>query len=389
MILAVDEAIPYWQEAFSGLAEVRTFSGRKVHAAEVKDADALIVRSVTKVDALLLEGSSAQFVGTATIGTDHLDEEYLKARGIRYTNAAGSNANSVAEYIAAALLVVAQRKQWDLAKKTIAIVGVGHVGSRVLEKARALGMEVLLCDPPLRESTGDQRYRDLHEVLDADILTFHVPLTRSGSYPTYHMVDRAVLERLTPRQYLLNTARGPVFDCRELKAKLAGGRLEGAVLDVWEGEPRIDYSLLDLVDIGTPHIAGYSLDGKVRGTEMIVEELCRHFSIAFRWDSQSIFPKPLRIEPAGGTRGQDAVRSVVLRAYGIQRDDSNLRALESLPQEEARAGFDRLRNEYPLRPEFRHYRVDLEREACGLAPVLEGLGFALEAGTRESGNPRI
>ncbi len=388
MILAVDEAIPYWKEAFSGLGEILTFSGRKVQAAEVRKADALVVRSVTKVDASLLDGSSVQFVGTATIGTDHLEEAYLKDRGIRYTNAAGSNANSVAEYITAALLVMAQRKQWDLATKTLAIIGVGHVGSRVLEKARALGTKVLLCDPPLRESTGDQRYRDLADVLGADILTFHVPLTKSGSYPTFHMVDRAVLERLSPRQYLLNSARGAVFDCPELKSKLSAQGLEGAVLDVWEGEPRIDYSLLDLVDIGTPHIAGYSLDGKVRGTEIILEELCRHFSISPGWDSQSVYPEPVRIRPAQGTRGQDALRSLVLQAYSILRDDSNLRALRSLMPEKARAGFDRLRNEYPLRPEFRHYLVELPPQSDGLVPALEGLGFQVSAGDRAPGKPR-
>ncbi len=383
MILAIDEAIPYWQKAFSGLGEILTFSGRKVRAAAIRKADALVVRSVTKVDASLLEGSSVRFVGTATIGTDHLDEAWLKARGIHFTNAAGSNANSVSEYVTAALLVVAERKKWDLTKKTIAIVGVGHVGSRVLEKVRALGMKPVLCDPPLRDTTGDTQYHSLAEVLEADILTFHTPLTREGRYPTFHMVDLALLEHLRPDQYLLNTARGAVFDCAGLKKRLAAGKLQGAVLDVWEGEPRIDYSLADLVDIGTPHIAGYSLDGKVRGTEMIVEALCRHFSLAHRWDSSPVFPKGARIRPAEGAQGQEAVRSVVLQAYNILRDDSNLRALKSISPDDARAGFDRLRNEYPLRPEFRHCNVELSPSVRGLAPVLEGLGFSTSDGTQE------
>jgi len=384
MILAIDEAIPYWQQAFSGLGEIRSFSGRKVQAAEIKDADALVVRSVTRVDPALLEGSSIRFVGTATIGTDHLDEAYLKARGIHFTNAAGSNANSVAEYVSAALLVMAQRKNWNLSRKTIAIIGVGHVGSRVREKVRALGMRELLCDPPLQESTGDQNYRFLGDVLDADIMTFHVPLIKGGPYPTFHMVDAALLDRLQPQQYLMNSARGAVFDCKALKEKLVRKGIDGAVLDVWEGEPRIDYSLLDLVDIGSPHIAGYSLDGKVRGTEMIVEELCRYFSIPCQWDSRSIYPRSAQIRPAPGTSGQDAVRSVVLQAYNIHRDDSNLRALKSLPQEEARAGFDRLRNEYPLRPEFRHYIVNLPPEHAELAGTFRALGFQT-AGAEQEG----
>ncbi len=375
MIIAVDEVIPYWQEAFAGIGKIRTFSGRKLRAVEVRDADALVVRSVTRVDASLIEGSSIRFVGSATIGMDHLDEPYLKSRGIRFTNAAGSNANSVAEYVTAALLVLAERRGWDLSRKSIAIIGVGNVGSRVEKKVRALGMEVMLCDPPLRESTGDPKYQFLEDVIDADILTFHVPLTKSGPYPTYHMVDRAMLKRLSPRQFLINSARGSVIDGQELKAALTGKRLDGAVLDVWEEEPRIDYSLLDLVEIGSSHIAGYSLDGKVRGTEMIIEALCHFFGIVASWDTQSIFPAPARLLPAEGSRGQRALHSIVTQAYPILADDAALRSLRSLPAEEARAAFDRLRNDYYLRPEFSHYIVDLAPEDAGLAETFGSLGF--------------
>jgi erythronate-4-phosphate dehydrogenase len=375
MILAVDEAIPFWQQAFSALGEIRTFSGRKVRPSDVKEADGLVVRSVTRVDASLLDGSSVRFVGTATIGMDHLDEAYLASRGIRFTNAAGSNANSVAEYVTAALLTMARRNGWELSRKTIAIVGVGHVGSRVLEKAGALGMKALLCDPPLRESTGDHRYKFLDDVIGADILTFHVPLIKDGPYPTYHMVNRALLDSLSPGRYLINTARGAVFDCGALKARLGTRKLEGAVLDVWEGEPQIDYSLLELVDIGSPHIAGYSLDGKVRATEMIAEELCRFFGIVYRWDTEAIYPRPQRLQSTPGAKGQDALCSIVLQAYDILRDDANLRALKSLPSEGARAGFDRLRNEYPLRPEFRHCVAEPAVHDDELASKLKGLGF--------------
>jgi erythronate-4-phosphate dehydrogenase len=384
MIIAVDEAIPYWQQAFSTLGEIRTFSGRKVQPRDVKEADALVVRSVTRVDKALLEGSSVRFVGTATIGTDHLDESYLQGRRIHFTNAAGSNANSVAEYVAAALLVVAQRRNWDLTKKTIAVVGVGHVGSRVLEKVCALGMRPLLCDPPLREATGDHRYQFLEDVLGADILTFHVPLTTTGSYPTHHMVSRALLDRLAPGQYLINTARGAVFDCSALRTKLEQRKIEGAVLDVWEGEPQIDYPLLDFVDIGSPHIAGYSLDGKVRGTEMIAQEFCRIFKIPFKWDTESVYPKPLRLRSAPGSRGQDALRTLVAQAYDILRDDANLRALKSLSGENAKSGFDRLRNEYPLRPEFRHYMVETAEPDGESIARLKGLGFQVAAPDRET-----
>jgi len=375
MILAVDDAIPYWREAFVGLGDIRPFSGRNLRPADVRDADALVVRSVTRVDASLLDGSSVRFVGSATIGLDHFDESYLQSRGIRYTNAAGSNANSVAEYVTAALLVVAARKGWDLSRKSIGIIGVGNVGSRVERKVRALGMQVALCDPPLRESTGDTKYKFLEDVIDADILTLHVPLTKSGPYTTFHMIDDQLLGRLSPQQFLLNSARGAVVDCPALRGALSAGALDGAVLDVWEGEPQIDYTLLDLAEIGSPHIAGYSLDGKVRGTEMIFEELCRFFDIPVSWDTRDLYPAPVYLRPPAGSRGQETLRSAVVQAYDILRDDANLRALRALPREEARSAFDRLRNDYDLRPEFRHYMVELNPEQTCLTGTLQALGF--------------
>jgi erythronate-4-phosphate dehydrogenase len=374
MIIAADEAIPYLQAAFAGVGELKLFSGRSVRREDVRGADALVVRSVTKVGADLLEGSSVRFVGTATIGTDHIDLDYLSARGIRIANAAGSNARSVAEYVTAALLETAEAKGWRLSKKSIAAIGVGHVGSLVEKVAAALGMKVLLCDPPLRESTGDKRYGFLDDVLGADILSLHVPLTKAGPYPTWHMIDGGVLGRLTPRQYLINTSRGAVVCGPDLKRALRERRIEGAILDVWEGEPKIDYDLLDLVDLGTSHIAGFSMDGKVCGTAMVLEALCRFFGIEHRWDSRSIFPEPQRLRPQAGLEGQMAVRSVVRQAYDIRRDDASLRALKGMPGDAAAQRFDRLRIDYPLRPEFRHFVVELA-EGSSLASTFRALGF--------------
>lgn len=375
MIIAVDEKIPYWEQAFPRAGEVRLFSARKVNAVDLREADALVVRSVTRVDAGLLDGTQVRFVGTATIGMDHLDEEYLRRRGIYFTNAAGSNANSVAEHIIAALLFTAQRRQWDLTHKSLAVIGVGHVGSRVVRKAACLGIETVLCDPPLRETTGDKKYLYLKDVLDADILTLHVPLTKDGPYPTWHMFDGAVLGRLTRRQFLLNTARGAVIDNRALKQTLLTRAIEGAALDVWEGEPRIDYELLRETDLGSPHIAGYSLDGKVRGTEMILEELCRFSDTPVVWDTSGIYPPIARIAPAAETNRMDAIRSIVLQAFDILVPDANLRALASLAPDQAASAFDRLRTEYPLRPEFRHFEVALDKSSAGLAAPLTELGF--------------
>ncbi len=377
MLIAVDEKIPYWEKSFARIGEVRPFDGRKPVRELTLDADALVVRSVTPVNADLLEGTSVRFVGTATIGMDHLDETYLKRRDIHYMNAAGSNANAVAEWMVAALLVVAERRSWNLARKSLAVIGVGQVGSRVVKKARSLGMEVLLCDPPLRESTGDTDYRFLEDVIGSDLLTLHVPLTTGGRYPTWHMFDQRVLGQLGSHQFLFNSARGAVVDNNILRVALSRRAIEGAVLDVWEGEPRIDYTLLRHVDLGTPHIAGYSIDGKVRATEMILEGLCRFFGIPFAWDTDSLYPPPTRISPSPGSNGLDAVRSVVLQVNDILEMDAMLRSLESLPPEIAADAFDRLRNDYTLKPEFRHFVVELDDSSAELAAALKGLGFSV------------
>jgi erythronate-4-phosphate dehydrogenase len=278
--------------------------------------------------------------------------------------------------VVAALLVTAQSKGWILAGRTIGIIGAGHIGSLVEKKAAALGMQVMLCDPPLRESTGDRRYGFLDDVLDADILTLHVPLTSGGRYPTRHMISREVLQHFSPRQIVINSSRGAVVCGPDLKQALHAQRIGGAILDVWEGEPRIDYGLLDLAVLGTSHIAGSSQDGKVRGTAMIFEELCRHFGMASEWDSRDLFAPPRRLRPEPGTDGQEAIRSIVLQAYDIRRDDGDLRALRGMPEAAAATGFDRLRNEYVLRPEFPHFIVE-RAEDCDMARTFRSLGFTV------------
>jgi len=378
MLIAIDEAIPFAQAAFSGAGELRLLSGRSVRPIDVRDADALVVRSVTRVGAALLESSSVRFVGTATIGTDHLDIPYLAARGIPWANAAGSNANAVAEYVVSALLALAGRNRWELAGRSIGIIGVGRIGSLVEKKAAALGLRPLLCDPLLRDSTGDPRYGLLEDVLHADILSLHVPLTGAGPYPTRQMFDRQVLARLSAGQYLINTSRGGVVCGPDLKAALAGHRLRGAILDVWEGEPEIDAGLLDLVELGTAHIAGSSIEGKARGTAMVLEELCRHFGLSPQWDPRNSEPAPKLLRPENGAAGQDAVWSVVRQAYDIRGDDERLRALVRSGGESMAAGFDRLRDGYALRPEFARFAVATGEDPAP-ASVLWDLGFASAA----------
>jgi erythronate-4-phosphate dehydrogenase len=236
-----------------------------------------------------------------------------------------------------------------------------------------------LCDPPLRDATEDPQYQSLDETLGADILSLHVPLSFEGPYPTWHMFDRNTLDRLSPRQFLINSARGAAIDNRELKSALQEGRIAGAVLDVWEGEPRIDYSLLRLVDIGTPHIAGTTLDGKIRATEMACEQLCRFYGIQSSWNADSFYPEPRQISPEPGTSDQDAVLSVLLQIFGIAKNDADLRMLGLYGEDQAAARFDQLRSIHPLRPEFRHFVVDLAGRHADLADTFTALGFKLRA----------
>jgi len=349
--------------------------------------DAVVIRSVTRVDPSLLDGSSVRFVGTTSIGMDHLDVPYLARRGIHYSNAAGCNAESVAEYMAAGLLETATSQDWELTEKSLAIVGVGNIGSRVERVARAMGMTVYLCDPPLRESTGDPRYIALDDVLGADIITLHVPLTREGPHPTYHMIDRDVLERLSPHQFLINTSRGQVVNGVDLKQAVGEGEIGGAILDVWEGEPEVDYGLLDLMMLGTPHIAGFSLDGKVRATEMILHALCRFSGLPIPWDSTSVLPDPVHLRPPPGSHGQSAIRSLVRQAYDVRRDDEDLRHSRDLRPDEAAGRFDELRAQYALRPEFRHYTVELPDSCAEIAEPLRDLGFRiLQTGNKDHAN---
>lgn len=378
MIVALDEELPYWEGAFAGLGEILLFNGRSVRPEEIRHADALVVRSITKLNAALLQGSSVRFVASASAGIDHVDRDYLKRSGIHFGYSAGCNAEAVSEYVLTALYIIADRKNWDLKRKSLAIIGVGNVGSRVEKKARAHGMQVLLCDPPLRDSTKDPRYRDFDEVIGADILTFHVPLVTQGPYPTWHMIDQRTLDRLAPTQFLLNTARGAVFDNVALKTALADGKISGAVLDVWEGEPEIDYDLLKLADIGTPHIAGFGIDGKIRATEMAREELCRFFQIQSPWDTGPLVPEPVVISPEKGRTGRQLILSVLLQAFRILDHDSKLRDAGSVDPARLAEAFDTLRNRQPLRPEFRHYTVKLMGQNTLLAADFKALGFKVE-----------
>jgi erythronate-4-phosphate dehydrogenase len=328
---------------------------------------------------VLLQNSRVRFVGSATIGYDHVDRDYLDRRGIGFATAPGSNATSAAEYVVSALLALQEQSALDLASMTVGIVGCGNVGSRVRERLAALGMRCLVNDPPLQQSGGCEDFVDLDAILDADVITLHVPLTKDGDYPSFHLADAAFLRRLKPGAVLINTSRGAVVDNRALANLLAMRDDLAVVLDVWEGEPAINAALLEHVTLGTPHIAGYSLDGKLRGTEMIYRAACACFGQTPHWRAADELPPtvspPAAADGYGG--GMAAVRSVVLAAYDIRRDDRRLRQMLAMPASERPDWFDQLRKHYPVRREFAQHCIDATGVTGPAVEILRRLGFRI------------
>ena len=340
MKIVVDDKIPYIREKLAVLAdEVVYLPGAAITVDDVRDADALIVRTRTRCDEQLLAGSRVQLVATATIGYDHIDTDYMAQAGIKWTNCPGCNSSSVAQYVECSLLQLQQQQGFQLKGATIGIVGCGHVGSKVKAVAEKLGMRILVCDPPLEQQTANCQKPTAKSFVplstierEADVITFHVPLTKTGVYATWHMADDAFFHRLTRVPYILNTSRGEVVDNEALLAALREERVRDAVIDVWEHEPLLDLRLLERVFIGTPHIAGYSADGKVNADNMVIDTLCRHFGL----------PHPGKVI-APSLPADFVYTGNPLELYNPLEDSRKLKAEP--------ADFEKLRNNYPLRRE--------------------------------------
>ena len=381
MKIIADTNIPFVRECFSSIGEVSLFGGRDITKEIVADADILLVRSVTKVNKQLLEGSNVKFVATATIGIDHVDCEYLKQQGIGFSSAPGSNANSVAEYIVAALLDIAKEKDIVLKGKSIGIIGVGNVGSKVAKKAEALGMKVVLNDPPLQRLTGDEKYQPIEKVYDCDFVTVHTPLTFDGVDKTYHLADKAFFDSLKKGCVFLNTSRGEVVDSDALKNAVKNNKFKAVTLDVWEGEPDIDIELLDMVDIATPHIAGYSYDGKVCGMIMIYESACEFFGFESEFGLESFLPVaevPTLEVDISFDSDILVLHNVVKKIYDIKADDENLRQLLNKADAERGGWFSDLRKNYPVRREFQNTRLSFSGKGCGIKNKFVGIGFKIK-----------
>jgi len=397
--------MPFAREAFSTLGDVRILEGRDISAQDVKDVEVLALRSTTKVDRGLLEGSKVRFVGTATIGTDHLDLGYFDQAGIRWCFAPGCNANSVSEYVTAALLTLGERNGITLEGKTIGVIGVGNVGSRVVAKARALGMRVLMNDPPRerkesriqnpesrsrasteindteKPSTDIDHFVSIDQVLaEADVITMHVPLTKEGVDKTWHLADEGFFTKAKKGLIFLNAARGPVVDSGALVRAMESGQVSHVVLDTWEGEPAYRPEMLARVDIGTPHIAGHSFEGKVMGTVMVYREACRFLGVPATWSHEPLMPPPLvpLLEvDAAGRADEPVLREVVKRLYDIEADDRRFRETAVTDDKVRAKAFDRLRKDYPERREFQYTAVRVIHSRPKLQSKLEGLGFKL------------
>jgi erythronate-4-phosphate dehydrogenase len=378
MKIVADANIPFVSECFSSIGEVTVIGGREMTPWVVADADILLVRSITPVGVDLLAGSRVCFVATATIGFDHIDVDFLRQNKIGFASAPGSNANSAAEYVIAGLLDVGQRQKIELEGKSIGVIGVGNVGSRVARKCAAMGMRVYLNDPPLQRRTGDPKYLPVQELYDCDFITVHTPLTFGGVDKTYHLVDEEFLSSLKEDCVFVNASRGGVVDSRALKASIRSDRLKAVALDVWENEPDIDTDLLGMVDIGTPHIAGYSLDGKIAGLIMIYKATCEYFKLEPKFDVEDFLPAPAVPELILGpdvTTDQQKLSEAVQGVYPIRQDDRNLRQVMDKPTEEVGPHFDKLRKNYPVRREFQNTRIVIQDMNSLLAQKLKGIGF--------------
>ena len=376
MKVICDSDIPFLKGALEPHCEVVYARGSEISRDMVKDADALVVRTRTKCDASLLEGSNVRFIATATIGYDHIDTRWCESHGITWTNAPGCNSWSVQQYIGSLLVTLSRQLGFSFREKTLGVVGVGNVGSKVARLAALLGFRVLLCDPPRARREGSGPFVSIDEIISrSDIITLHVPLIRDGEDATFHMFDSTRLSAMNPNQILINSSRGEVVDGDALKAALSGKIIRAAALDVWENEPRIDSGLLSLLFTGTPHIAGYSVDGKATGTTMSVQALGKFFDLPCRdWEvtqvPQSLQPSEFSIDTTGKSP-QEVLADAILHTYDIRTDDAVLRADIS--------SFEKQRSNYPVRREFPAFSVKVLNDDTGRSTVfLREAGFYVE-----------
>jgi erythronate-4-phosphate dehydrogenase len=396
LTIACENSVLFGKEAFGTLGEVVLFDGTRLCPRDISKADILIVRSTTKVDANLLKNSRIRFVGTATIGTDHLDITHLNHHNIHWCYAAGCNANSVCEYIITALFYLAAQCNFSLQGKTLGIIGVGHVGSRVAAKVGVLGIRTLLNDPPLERVLkqvppthhmsypvgilGEQHleFVTLNQlVAEADIISFHVPLTTSGVDPTFALADRQLFAEIKRGAILFNSSRGAIIDTQALISAIDKEIISYTAIDTWQGEPNISPDLLARVTLATPHIAGYSLDGKMAGTVSIYNKLCQFLGKMPTWDPSGLLPSPQNSNIAINAINQceeRVLQQIIAQAYDISADDKKLRQVMQSKQLPISVVFENTRRQH-LRREYSAFKLDIQNGTPKIIKKVRDLGF--------------
>ena len=372
--IVADEKIPYLKGLLEPFADVLYLPGDEITREIVLQADALLIRTITRCDQHLLQGTRVRLIGTATIGFDHIDTIYCDNHSIHWVNAPGCNAASVCQYICSALLALAEKSECHLQDQTLGIVGVGHVGKLVESLACEIGMKIMLNDPPRERNEGPGKFTALDQLLEnSDIISLHVPLNRTGHDKTWHMINKDTLRKMKSSAWLINSARGEIVDTPALKDAIARDESPRLVLDVWENEPQIDKDLLPSVFLATPHIAGYSVEGKANGTAAVVRALGKYFNIPvtnwFPTDIQGPANPEIFLNGKNKTK-EEILREAVLHTYSIFDDDRRFRAE---PQT-----FERQRGDYPTRREFPAYHITLQNASPEAVMMLKNLGFIVE-----------
>ncbi|MCX7876480.1 MAG: 4-phosphoerythronate dehydrogenase PdxB [Melioribacteraceae bacterium] len=374
--IVADDKIPFLKGVLDSFAKIDYLNYLQIKNEILKDVDALLVRTRTKCNKELLDNTSVKFIATATIGFDHIDTKYCEEKNIKWLNAPGCNSSSVMQYFASALLNIAKKKNISLKEKTLGIIGVGNVGKKVEKFARTIGMNVLLNDPPRERVEGSKNFVSLdYLIANSDIITFHVPLNRSGIDKTYHLADKFFFEKFNTEKILINTSRGEVIKSEDLLNAIEHKKIIASILDVWENEPEIDLKLLEKVDIATPHIAGYSADGKANGTAICVNELNKFFNLGLNenWYPEKIpspeNPQSINVDCKDKTN-QVIIFEIVNHTYKILEDDERLRKSVKT--------FEQQRANYPVRREFNFYKVNLINSNDEIKNIVSNLGFNLE-----------
>lgn len=374
MKIIADNKIPFLKGVLEPFCDVEYMQGNKISNADLKNAEGLIIRTRTKCNKELLRDTKVKFIATATIGFDHIDTDFCENNGIKWTNAPGCNAGSVQQWFMAAILYHAMENKIDLTTRTLGIIGVGNVGSKILRFADILGVRVLINDPPIARRKGLCGFNNLETLQqECDIFTFHVPLNMEGVDKTYHMVNEQFINKINQGCLIINSSRGEVIDENVLLPAVKTGKIGGIILDVWENEPDINPELLELSSICTSHIAGYSADGKANGTAMSVQAISNYFDFPLSdWYPDELPTENIEdiIIDARQKSRQAIITEAILKTYPVLRDDNNLRSnIED---------FEQLRGSYPVRREPKAWTVKLENDNRNFRTSLQKLGFKLK-----------